>query len=273
MSFVKNEKLVLVGRGFIAPRHEAAIKYVGGELLAVCDLDSAKAINDLPFCRHYPDLQLMPCWKDINTVVVATPNDTHVEIAKWALDKGKKVILEKPAALNLKELSQIQHDDCYVVLQLRHHPVMERLRMRKPAKVYLYVKVKRGHDYWTGWKGDHKRSGGILANLGCHYLDCVLELYGYDYTVIEAETGERLATGLLKFKNGPDVRFRIEIGATDEECDRFIQIDDEFFRFSNKENLSQEDLHKNVYEDFVQGKGVRPDDLIPLTELLDQLTL
>lgn len=271
-----SSKYALVGLGFISKRHDDSIKKVGGELLLACDIDNTKFGLGVMCTRDYRFLTALPRWKDVDTVVICTPNDLHVEISKWAVRHGKKAICEKPLAISSAELLTIQDEqDIYTVMQLRHHPMMKVLRGKDLSEIedaHLYVRVKRGPDYWTGWKGKEERSGGILFNLGVHYLDAMLELFGKDYEIVESKVSEREAFSVVRFKTlRKPVRMTFSITDTDEGQDRFLMLNDEKYRFSDKDNLSFEDLHTEVYKDFLDGKGVRPAELVPLTRFIEEL--
>ena len=57
--------------------------------------------------RGFSSLEDLLACEDINTVLVAVPNDCHMEICIAASNAGKHVICEKPAALNVDELDQM----------------------------------------------------------------------------------------------------------------------------------------------------------------------
>lgn len=269
-------KYALCGLGFISKRHIDSFRSLNGELLLACDTDERKFGHGVICTREYELLASLPRWKDVDAVVICTPNDTHVEIAKWAVRQGKKAICEKPLAISSEELETIKAEkDIYTVMQLRHHPMMKILKSKQLSETdsaHLYVRVKRGSDYWAGWKGDEKRSGGILFNLGVHYLDAMLELFGKEYSIVESSVGEREAFSVVRFKSLRNpVKMTFSITDTDEDQDRFIVLNDEKYRFSDKDNLSFEDLHTEVYKDFLEEKGVRPIELVHLTKFIEAL--
>lgn len=265
-------KFALCGNGFIGPRHVDAIRKTGGELLMLADTDRAKFGYGVHCTKSHEFLTALPRWKEVDCVVVCTPNDTHAEISRWAERHGKTVLCEKPFHIT-DDLDGFERT--FVVMQLRHHPVMGKLKAIDKASVedaHLYVRVKRGPDYWTGWKGDERRSGGILFNLGVHYLDVMLQIFGTEYDIIESMVEEATAYCVVRFKGMRNpVRMTFSITDTDEGQDRFLMLNGEKHRFSDKDNLSFEDLHVKVYEDLLEGKGVRPADLKELTSFILKL--
>lgn len=269
-------KAAVVGMGFISKRHMDAIEKIDGQVLMGCDIDRNRYGYGLHCTRDYHFMTALPRWREVDTVVICTPNNTHVEMARWAAKHGKKVICEKPLAISSAELETIKDNkNIFAVMQLRHHPMMKALKAKELSEiedVHLYVRVKRGPDYWTGWKGDEKQSGGILFNLGVHYLDALLELFGKEYEIVESQVDQKTAYGVVRFKTLRNpVRFTFSITDTDEGQDRFLMLNGEKFRFSDKDNLSFEDLHTHVYEDALEEKGVRPADLVPLTRFIEEL--
>lgn len=269
-------RYALIGKGFISKRHEDAIDKTGGRLLVASDTDPNKFGSGVHCTRHYEFMTALPGWRDVDTVVIATPNDLHVEMARWSIRHGKKVICEKPFSIDSASMDFAHNDEnVFVVMQLRHHPMMKKLRQMPVDQfedVHLYVRVKRGPDYWAGWKGDSSQSGGVLFNIGVHYMDALLELFGKDYEIIESSVSDASAYGLVRFgaMRNP-VRFNVSITDTDEGQDRFLMVNGEKYKFSDKDNLSYEDLHVKVYQDFLEGKGVHPSDVLPLTKFIEEL--
>lgn len=274
MSLSKH-KFAVIGLGFIAKRHIDSLRSLGGELVMACDTDRNKFGYGVMCTQHYEFMTALPGWKDVETVVICTPNDTHVEMTKWALRHGKKVICEKPFAISTESLESVKDEGVSVVMQLRHHPKMKELLAMDLSEVkdaHLYVRVKRGEDYWKGWKGDQKRSGGILFNLGVHYLDAITRLFGSEYEIVESTVGDRQAFSVVRFpKLKNPLRMTFSITDTDEGQDRFLMLDDVKYRFSDKDNLSFEDLHTEVYKEHLERRGVRPSELKELTKFIEEL--
>ena len=269
-------KFAVIGLGFIAPRHFAAIEHIGGEVILTVDINKDRSVGDIPRYTDYQFLTAHPRWGEVDAVVILSPNDTHMDMAAWAVRVGKKVISEKPLAIQSSVLSRfVGVRDIYTVMQLRYHPVMEELKKLDVEECELYVKVMRGPDYWAGWKGDEKQSGGILFNIGIHYFDALFQLFGNNCHTIEIEekSKSRVKGSLQFYGLGCPVKFHIEVADTDEGQDRYILANGVKYRFSSQANLSAEDLHKKVYEDFVKEVGVRPIDLLDLTRFIERLKL
>lgn len=264
-------KYAIIGLGFIYPRHKQAIEKVGGEIILTCDIDPEKNAD----FTDWKEMMNSEKFKEVDWVIVCTPNYLHLPIADAALMRGKKVLSEKPLAIDRGLLEHFtEFEDLFTVLQLRHHPHLESLKkLEEEGKIQeaeLFVKVKREQKYWDGWKGDEKQSGGILYNIGVHYFDALIQIFGADYRIVESYYTPALATGLIEF-NGQLVKYHVEICPTDEGQDRYISVNGEKFRFSNQDNLSYEDLHEKVYREMLEDRGVRPNDIMPVTKLIERL--
>lgn len=92
------------GRTFHAPLVEAA---EGLSLVAVTSGDAEKVHADLPSVTMHCDLETMLGTADIDLVIVATPNETHVPLSRMALEAGSHVVVDKPFTLDLEEAREL----------------------------------------------------------------------------------------------------------------------------------------------------------------------
>lgn len=86
-----------------------AVVAAGGNLVALCDVDSkyaAKKFAQYPNAKQYKDYRVMldEMDKDIDAVVIGTPDHTHAVIAMEAIKRGKHVYCEKPLAHTVHEV-------------------------------------------------------------------------------------------------------------------------------------------------------------------------
>ncbi|HAD97319.1 MAG TPA: oxidoreductase, partial [Cryomorphaceae bacterium] len=189
------KKFALIGAaGYIAPRHLKAIKETGNNLVAALDPFDSVGIMDsyFPnadffveferFDRHIERLKRDN--QPIDYVSVCSPNYLHDSHIRFGLRNSSDVICEKPIVLNpwnieaLEEIEKETGKNIYSILQLRLHPSIAALREKVqngPAdKIYdvdLTYLTSRGHWYYTSWKGDIHKSGGIATNIGVHFYD------------------------------------------------------------------------------------------------------
>lgn len=135
---------------------------------------------------------------DVDAVVVATTNDALAEVAAAALDCGKHVIVEKPAARNLRELSSLidretkSGKQVHVGFNHRFHPAFQKGRELFHAGALgpmMYIRARYGHGGRVGydreWRADAKLSGGgELIDQGVHLIDLARWFLG-DFASVE----------------------------------------------------------------------------------------
>ena len=219
---MKNFALIGVA-GYIAPRHLKAIKDTGNNLIAALDRFDSVGILDsyFPnadffveferFDRHIEKLKRRNI--KIDYLTVCSPNYLHDAHIRFGLRHGADVICEKPLVLNpwnvegLREIERETGRSISTILQLRLHPnVIALKKMVSSAKsgeifnVDLKYITSRGNWYTYSWKGDVNKSGGIATNIGVHFFDMLIWIFG---DVIENHVGyhnANKAAGYLKLE-------------------------------------------------------------------------
>lgn len=258
-------KFAIIGMGFIYPRHLKSIKEIGGDITWVCDIENREIPEGSKFTNNYKDI------KDVDCVIICTPNYLHFEMAQYFLDRGIKVLCEKPPVIS-SEIFEKPFKDFNVVLQLHYHPEIikfkKQLRGRHSGKIE--IKVFRNKSYWDGWKGKEYMSGGMLFNIGVHYIDLLMYLFGDKYEIIQTEYSDKIAKGKIDFM-GNVFDYYFEIMDTNEGQTRTLEIDGKEIELSKQDNLSYEDLHTEVYNDFIKGRGVMFSDCYNLIKLIEEL--
>ncbi|MFZ9505133.1 MAG: Gfo/Idh/MocA family protein, partial [Cyclobacteriaceae bacterium] len=196
------KKFALIGAaGYIAPRHLQAIRDTGNTLIAALDRSDTVGILDsyFPeadffteferFDRHLDKLKRQG--NKIDFVSICSPNYLHDSHIRFALRHGADAICEKPLVLNpwnVDALSEIEKETgkkVFTILQLRHHPSIISLREKvksgpvdKKYDVNLTYMTSRGNWYHISWKGDDSKSGGITTNIGIHFFDMLIWVFG-----------------------------------------------------------------------------------------------
>lgn len=252
-------KYAIVGMGFIFGRHVQAIEATGGQIIMTCDIDPSKNPD-------YTDWELMmdsDAFNEVDAVVICTPNYLHKPMAQKALALGKQVLCEKP--LSIDGVDGLE--DVNVVLQLRYAPQLKGL---KPEYVSVVAKMYRDDSYWKSWKGNDLKSGGILYNLGIHYIDLLIFLLGEPIKVLDAYCDPKLVSGSAEFERGRG-RFHIEIIDSREGQSRSVIVDGKEINLSDKDNLSYENLHTEVYKHFINGDGIPLSEARKSLELVDHI--
>ncbi len=279
---MKNFAIIGVA-GYIAPRHLKAIKETNNNLLAAYDpydgvgiLDSYFPSADFftefeRFDRHIEKLKYDKT-AELDYVSICTPNYLHDAHIRFALRVGAHAICEKPLVLNpwnMENLHKIEKESgkrIYNILQLRLHPSIIELKNKIDSgptdKIYdvdLTYLTSRGHWYYTSWKGDFTKSGGIATNIGVHFFDMLAWLFGdLKQNIVHLHTHDR-AAGYLEFKRAR-VRWFLsinydaipeEIKAKGQRTFRSIKIENNEVEFSG----GFTDLHTQSYQHILEGKG------------------
>lgn len=238
-------KFAVIGKGFIYPRHKQAIEANGGEVFLTCDIDP----KTNPDFTDWVEMFNSPKFDKVDAVSICSPNYLHSTITREALLRGKKVLCEKPLSINGTE----GMEGVKAVMQLRYHP--EVTRINKPKELIIKAKMYRDDKYWKSWKGNEVMSGGILYNLGVHYVDLAIFLLGESWNIMKVKKTKKKIQALIRFENSL-CQIHIEIVDSKEKQGRIMIADGRFITLSNAENLSYEDLHRAVYKDFMAGRGV-----------------
>ena len=198
---------------------------------------------------------------------ICSPNYLHDAHIRFGLRIGADVICEKPLVINpwnveaLAAQEQESNQKIYTILQLRHHPSVIALRKEveaNPTKIYdinLTYMTSRGKWYYASWKGDEAKSGGIVANIGIHFFDMLLWIFG---AVEENEVHRRThdsAAGYLALQRAR-VRWFLSINTEhlpnrDQKVHRAIEVDGKEIDFTQ----GFVDLHTQSYQAILDGKG------------------
>ena len=294
MNGIRNFALTGVA-GFVAPRHLQAIRDTGNRLVAAVDPHDNVGVLDKysfdvrffteieRFDRHLEKLRRGPDATRVHYVSICSPNYLHDAHIRLALRVGAHAICEKPLVINpwnldaLEELEQETGCRVNTVLQLRLHPDLMALRdrLRQPTlsrhDVCLTYITARGPWYDVSWKGSDERSGGIVTNIGIHFFDLLLWLFG-PATACEVHIRDkRRIAGFLALERA-DVRWLLSAEYADlpfsaepgtRTTFRSITVDGHEVEFSEGFN----NLHTRVYEEVLAGRGFGIADSRPAIEL------
>jgi UDP-N-acetyl-2-amino-2-deoxyglucuronate dehydrogenase len=170
---------------------------------------------------------------------------------------------------NLDQLASIEEETgrkIYSVLQLRLHPELLKLKQsidQSPAdhqhEVNLTYITSRGPWYQVSWKGSVEKSGGIATNIGIHFFDLLLWLFGEAGAVKVHHSDPKRMAGFIEFERArvkwllsvdrEDLPFPVEPGKPSTY--RSITIDGQEVEFSS----GFTDLHTRIYEETLAGRG------------------
>ena len=293
------KNFALIGAaGYIAPRHLRAIKDTGNRLLAALDPNDSVGILDsfFPDARFFTEFERFDRYADLlkrrstplDYVAITSPNYLHDAHIRFALRIGAEAICEKPLVVspwNAEALKTIEAETggkVNTILQLRLHPSIIALRERVQREiaerpdahfdVELTYITSRGSWYFASWKGDDRKSGGIATNIGIHFYDMLLWIFGEVTSNRVDLMSESHGSGELGFRNAR-VRWFLSVSAdhlpasvrsAGQRTFRSISFNGEEVEFS--EGFG--DLHTDSYRAVLDGKGFRIDQALPSIALV-----
>ena len=286
--------------GYIAPKHMKAIYETGNNLLAAVDPHDCVGRIDsyFPEARFFTEIERFDRYlekrrrsdegKSVEYVSICTPNYLHDSHIRLALRVRAHAICEKPLVLspwNLDAIAELEEEyggHVYNVLQLRLIKKLQGLRKEllsstnvgKKDVVLSYV-TRRGSWYDVSWKGDPKKSGGPSMNIGVHFFDLLLWLFGEaDHAEVHLKESRRMS-GFLELE-----RARVSWFLSVDEADlptaaketgkfahRSMTIDGEELEFSD----GFTDLHTRSYEEILAGNGFGIREARPAIEIVHQI--
>lgn len=285
--------------GYIAPRHLRAIRDNGGRLRAAVDPHDAVGVLDRYFdgVRYFREFERFDRYVEklrrrgaddrIDYVSICSPNYLHDAHVRFAMRVGAHAICEKPLVLspwNLDALESMQQETggrVSTILQLRLHDsvlgVMSRLdeafvagHRPEREQVELTYVSPRGPWYDESWKGDPRLSGGVVVNIGIHFLDLLLWMFGTCSESLVFLSEPRRASGWLRLARA-NVRWFLSVDASDlprtvdgsRSCRSLRVLDGEPIDISG----GFEELHTKSYAAILAGRGFGIETARPSVEL------
>lgn len=230
-------KFYFLGKGNIYQKHKEAIEFLA--------------------CQEVKD------WKEADWVVVLTPNYLHFKQALRFAKKGKKVLVEKPLCFREKEVEILEKYPVYCVFQLRYLDLDV-----EPADYYdiwAELSFKRKKSYFEGWKGQEKKTGGLLFHLGIHYLDYVFGRFGWPRKWEVKSLGPKEAE--IEFF-GRKYRFYFHLKSGGKRNIRIISVNNRPYSW-----LAERNLFIDLYGDILDKKGIHASRVKKLINILENCAL
>ena len=284
--------------GYVAPKHMQAIKECGGELVAILDPHDSVGVIDsyFPNAEFFTDAErldrhlyrLKQKGIPIDYLSICSPNYLHDAHCRMGLRNNAHVICEKPLGMtpaNIEMLQEMEKEtgkNIYTILQLRLHPSIIALKQKIDAApegvkylVDLTYITSRGNWYLRSWKGMYGKSGGIALNIGIHFFDMLIWLFG---SVVHSKVFwkyDDYMCGKLNLKKAEVMwelstdgnRLPDKVKEIGQSAYRSIQIDGEEIEFTS----GFTDLHKQSYQRIIDGHGFRAVEAIPSIELVHNM--
>ncbi len=180
-----NLGVAIVGCGLIGRKRAAALP--GGRVVACADLahDRAEALARAAGAEAVTRWQDAVAHPGVDVVVVATTNDALAAVTQEALNAGKHVLVEKPAARNVAELEPLiatasaKGVRVRVGFNHRYHPALQKAREIVDSGALgplMFMRGRYGHGGRVGydreWRANPALSGGgELIDQGVHLID------------------------------------------------------------------------------------------------------
>lgn len=279
---------IIGAAGYIAPRHFKAITDTDNRIVAACDPSDSVGIldgygYDIEYFRKIEDLVTWLRDKPgiVQYMTVCSPNHLHTQHIMIGLLAGLDIVCEKPLVLDVYDIDILRKTEdntdkkINVVLQLRLHPAIKALKRRmndgKMHDVTLQYVTPRGKWYHESWKGDCNKSGGLAANIGIHFFDMLIWIFGNveSWNVKDGDSNRLIGTLELERAN---VEWSLSLDTKDlpegiDTPQRSLMIDGNRMDFS----AGFADLHTKVYEEILAGRGFTVTDIEPSLKLVSEI--
>jgi len=279
-------KFALIGVGYVAPRHMKAIKETGHELIAALDPHDSVGILDsyFPNCKFFTKTEQFDRYltkNKVDYISICSPNYLHEFHCKMALRLGANVICEKPLVLcnwNLPQLEELEKETgkkIYNILQLRLHKRLKELKDTildyKHYDVELKYITPRGEWYHRSWKGNEKQSGGIETNIGIHFFDMLIWMFGKPESMTIEERTEKTVRGNLDLECA-EIKWMLSVDRnnlpdSNLKFFRSITVSGKEIRFDDIIS----DFHIESYKEILAGRGFTIKDVMPAIELVTKM--
>ena len=222
-------RIALIGLGMVVSAHARSLLDLAGRVEVAAAFSPTAARRDA-FARAFPfptveRLETIVEDPSIDSVIVLTPPNTHLDIVRRCAGAGKNVLLEKPVEISterataLVEACETAGVTLGVVLQHRFRPAGEALaaalragELGSVAGCSTTIRLWRPQSYYDEpGRGTFARDGGgVLITQGIHTLDLMLslagpvaEVRGYAATSpLHRMEAEDMVTAAVRFENG-----------------------------------------------------------------------
>ena len=179
-------KFGIIGHGFMGHEHETMLTdFEGIQVVAICDIDPSQLGDVKEGIKTYEKAADLINDPEVEVVLIAANNNQHKKLVIEAAEAGKQVICEKPVALSLEDLDEMEAacKKAGVTFTV-HHQRRYDIDFRTAKNVYdsgelgdLYV-VKSSLYGFNGnmhdWHVFMDQGGGMLYDWGVHLIDQML---------------------------------------------------------------------------------------------------
>ncbi|MBZ0184957.1 MAG: oxidoreductase [Candidatus Obscuribacterales bacterium] len=184
--------VALIGYGYAGQTfHAPLIESVPGLNLSLIISSKPEKVNkDLPDLLVCPKPEFAFESEKVDLIVIATPNDTHFDLCKRALEAGKHVVVDKPfttTASQARELIELAEKK-EVLLSIFHNRRYDAdfLTLRRLLEKGILGQISHFESHFDRyrphvkkrWREQSIEGGGLWYDLGSHLVDQALQLFG-----------------------------------------------------------------------------------------------
>lgn len=242
---MEKTKIAVIGLGGIAQLVHLPIlsKLVNVQIAAVVDRNKNQlnSVGDIfKIENRYTDHKEMLDKEDIDAVIIATPTNTHLEIALDCLKASKHILIEKPIARSVSEAKQINtaskkyKKQVMVGMNLRYRPdamLMKSLVNSGELGDIFYIRcgwLRKQSNEQKWFINKSQSGGGVIIDLGILILDLALWILNdkkmktvsvqkFNHNTKDVEDS---AIGLVRFDDDRVISFEVSWGLH-SEWDKF----------------------------------------------------
>tara|TARA_B100000780_G_C21127007_1_gene457878 strand:+ start:22597 stop:23454 length:858 start_codon:yes stop_codon:yes gene_type:complete len=255
--------------GYVAKKHLNCIKKMDGSLIAAYDKhDNVGFIDrDFPSANFFKKEQQFFSYikkKKIDYLVICSPTHMHFRHIIKGLASGANVIVEKPPLLNSENLKKINiyekkyNKKCYCIFQLRVNKKIINLKKKidkeknKKFEVKIFYNTFRGDWYFKSWKNDKKLSGGLAVNIGIHFFDILLWMFGSVKLFKLYRNTQNETKGILNFEKANTQWLlstkKLSKKSFKDNFIRYMKVNGKKINFDKFDDLHYENYKKIIYD-------------------------
>lgn len=223
-------KFAIIGLGHISQYYIAAInKNPDISLVALCDKNKKNDVYKQLNAPFYTNYKKMLEANDLDAVVILTPNYTHCEIARYAINKKINVLCEKPLGATVEEckqniaLAEVKKIILFTAfhrrfnknfLQLKKHIDLQQNLQSICVRYFEDINKHSGGENW--YFNPKKSGGGCVMDNGINVFDLILNFVS-DPVIKSVE--------LLYKNDGIDVKALIKLTDQAANVDITVYLD------------------------------------------------
>jgi predicted dehydrogenase/threonine dehydrogenase-like Zn-dependent dehydrogenase len=300
-----NEKVVVgfIGSGAHAYKvllpvladYKARLKSVSSEY----GISGNRAFKKYLFENNATDNNFIYDDDEINSIFISSRHDTHADLVIKGLKKNKHIFVEKPLALSMDQLSEIEkaYKESRSILMVgfnrRYSKFSRKIRTliesQSNSVASFIFNINAGFVSRDNWVQNSHIGGGRIVGEVCHYIDlmryfCGSKIVSWKKEIMKSESSDTLSI-LLKFDNGsigninyfsnghksvPKENFDIYINGKIIKLNNFKSIKGYGWNKSiNDFSIKVDKGHKNIVQNFISAISGETNDIISFDELIE----